>query len=101
MATFELIRELASIERDRGQKRLLLAVYSANDTNGQKNRYLACSEQQRSSAEEPWASSRKGITIRRSEVDEIISALQSADFDAKSDNKNLSNFDYATTLDWS
>lgn len=100
MATFELIRELAECLRDRGSKRLLLAVYSANDTDGSKNRYIALSEQQRTSDEEPWASSRKGITVRRGELESIISALQSADFDAKSDGKNLSNKEYSLTLDW-
>lgn len=100
MATFELIKELSSLERDQGLKRLLLAVYSANDGAGGKNRYIACSEQHKD-VEGAWVSSRKGITIRRGELQQIVTALQSADFDAKPDTKNLSNKLYAEMLDWS
>jgi hypothetical protein len=96
MASFTLVRELASLERDRGSKRLLLALYSASDEGSNENRrYIALSEQQRSNEESEWQSARKGITVRRGELEAIISALQSADFDAKPDGKGLSDREYA------
>lgn len=104
MASFTLVRELAELSRH-GNKRLLLALYSASDSSDvsggdSAKRYLACSEQERTDDGSPWRSSRKGITIRRAEINTIISALQSADFDAKSDNKGMSHAEYAKTLDW-
>lgn len=94
---FELVRELASVERDKGEKRLLLALYST-ETAESGIRYIALSEQNKSGEE--WVSARKGITIRRLEREAVITALQSADFDAKPDNKNLSNAEYAKLLTW-
>lgn len=95
MAKFEIVRELAELPRDKGEKRLLLALYSTDSGH----RYVALSEQ--SLQEDQWVSNKRGITIRRGELESIISALRSADFDAKPDNKNLSDYEYAQTLDWS
>lgn len=96
MASFKIVRELASLERDKGSKRLLLALYSASDEGSETNRrYIALSEQQRVNENSEWQSTRKGITVRRSEVSEIIAALQSADFDAKPDGRGLSDKEYA------
>jgi hypothetical protein len=96
MATFSIVKELASLERDKGSKRLLLALYSASDDSDNGNstgrRYIACSEQVRKG--DDWESARKGITIRKSELDSIIAALQSADFDAKPDGNGLSDTEY-------
>ena len=92
---FQIIRELASVERDRGSKRLLLALYEASSGGV---RYLALSEQE--AQNEEWVSRKRGITVRRGELKSIISALQSADFDALPDTSNLSNDEYAQTLDW-
>lgn len=101
MASFTLIRELAELARDKGNKRLLLALYSASDgDNESAKRYIALSEQQRSGPDQEYQSTRRGITIRRGEVESIISALRSADFDAKPDGKGLSPQEYALTLDW-
>jgi hypothetical protein len=94
---FTLIRELGSFPRENGLKRLLLALYSASENS----RYIALSEQQRSSTEDDFVSMKKGITIRKSEVANIISALQSADFDAKPDGNGLTPQEYSTQfLDW-
>lgn len=95
MTEFKVIRELASLERDRGCKRLLLALYSASDNSGKENRYIALSEQQRPDQEAEWSSTRKGITVRRGELASIIAALQSADFDSKPDGKGMSEKEYA------
>jgi hypothetical protein len=101
MANFKLVRELLSLERDQGLKRLLLALYSVSDGDDDlARRYVACSEQVRSTKDSDWSSSRRGITVRRAEIGQLIAALQSADFDAKSDGKGLSDQDYALTLDW-
>lgn len=107
MASFTLVRELADLKRENGNKRLLLALYSASDSpspDEQQNskRYIALSEQERSGPDEPYKSTRKGITIRRGELETIISALQSADFDAKPDGKNLTHKEYAELYckDW-
>lgn len=94
MAAFDLIRELLELPRDEGKKRLLLALYEAPN-NG---RYMALSEQ--NLVNDQWVSAKKGITVRRLEKEAIITALQSADFDAKPDNKNLSNVEYAKLLTW-
>ena|ERR1043165_4391982 len=95
MANFKIIKELASIERDKGLKRLLVALYEASDDDGSEpRRYIATSEQARKSEDNDWESSRKGITVRRGEIGQLISALQSADFDAKPDGKGLSCEDY-------
>jgi hypothetical protein len=95
MASFKVIRELASLERDKGSKRLLLALYSASDEGSQQDRrYIALSEMTRTDTNSEWVSARKGITIRRGELDEIISALKSADFDSKPDGKGLSDREY-------
>jgi hypothetical protein len=100
MASFTLVRELAEVLRDKGSKRLLLGLYQAEDSD-RTSKYLACSEQQRVDVDSPWVSSRKGITIRASEVATLIAALQSADFDAKPDGKNLTHQEYADKyLDW-
>jgi hypothetical protein len=93
---FTLIRELLEIPRDQGNKRLLIALYST-DSN---HRYVATSEQVLGSEGE-WLSNKKGMTIRRGELDAVIKALQSADFDAAPDTSNLSCQEYASTLDWS
>lgn len=96
MAIFSIVRELASLERDNGSKRLLLALYSASDDRGQGNerRYIALSEQVRSEPDAEWQSARKGITVRRGEIRNIIAALQSADFDAKPDGKGMTDLEY-------
>lgn len=75
---------------------MLLALYSAtnDDEPDKSSRYIALSEQQKSEEDSDWVSARKGITIRRGELDTIISALQSADFDAKSDGTGLSDREY-------
>jgi hypothetical protein len=99
MAKFEIVKELASLERDQGLKRMLLALYSSGE-NG-SGRYIALSEQIRPSKEDQFVSIKKGITIRRGEVAAIISALQSADFDAKSDGNGLSDREYSKLhVDW-
>ncbi len=103
MASFTLVRNLLELERDHGLKRLLLALYSVSDGPGEdpKSRYIALSEQNRSTKESEWSSSRKGITVRRGELSQLISALQSADFDAKPDGKNLTPQEYSDKfLDW-
>jgi hypothetical protein len=102
MASFTLVRNLLELERDSGLKRLLLALYSVSDSPDAegRSRYIALSEQTRSSKEAEWTSARKGITVRRGELSSLISALQSADFDAGPDNKGLSPQAYAETLDW-
>jgi len=101
MASFVLIRELLSLERDQGLKRLLLGLYSVSDgADEPSRRYIACSEQVRPDKDSDWVSGRKGITVRRAEVGQLIAALQSADLDAKPDGKNLSDREYALTLDW-
>jgi hypothetical protein len=96
MATFSIVRELASLERDKGSKRLLLALYSASDDGSQGNerRYIALSEQVRSGPDTEWQSARKGIIVRRGEISNIIAALQSADFDAKPDGKGMTDLEY-------
>lgn len=74
---------------------MLLALYSATNDDGNENRYLALSEQQKSQKDDSeWEGTRKGITVRRGELDAIISALQSADFDSKSDGTGLSDREY-------
>lgn len=94
---FELIRELNECIRENGLKRLLLALYSTESGS----RYIALSEQVKPDADSSWISNRKGITIRRGEIASIISALQSADFDAKSDGNKLSPQEYSRLhLDW-
>lgn len=103
MASFTLVRELLSLERDQGLKRLLLGLYSASDGDDESaRRYVACSEQVRSTKNSDWTSSRKGITVRRGEISQLVAALQSADFDAKSDGKGLSDKEYADLYckDW-
>lgn len=100
MANFRIVRELADIRRDKGLKRLLLALYEASDGDGPGRRYLACSEQVRPDQDSDFTSSRKGITIRSFEVNDVIRALQSADFDAAPDTKSLSAQEYSKTLDW-
>lgn len=97
--SFTLVRELAEVLRDRGSKRLMLGLYSASDGEGE-NRYIALAEHHRADESSPWVSSRKGITLRRSEVSTMIAALQSVNFDAKPDGKGLSPQEYAKTLDW-
>lgn len=97
MASFTLIRELVECQRDKGTKRILVALYET-DTG---SRYLACSEQKRRTEEDPWQSALKGITIRKSEVEAVIKGLQSADFDASSDTGDMTCQEYAKTLDWS
>jgi hypothetical protein len=101
MANFKIVRELAVLPRDKGLKQLLLALYSAGDKEGKEIRYIALSEQVRTDEDSPWLSNKKGITIRRGEIANIISALQSADFDAKSDGNGLSDTEYSKMhLDW-
>jgi len=100
MANFTLIREILEIPRDKGLKRILLAVYEVTGDGKAPSRYLAASEQKRLNEDSPWVSAQKGITIRRGELENVIAALQSADFDAKPDGKNLSCQEYARTLDW-
>lgn len=78
-------------------KRLLVALYETVEGD-RKSRYLACSEQKRSSEDAPWQSALKGITIRKSERDDIVAALQSADFDAKEDTGKLTNQSYADSF---
>ncbi len=100
MASFTLLKEICEVSRDKGLKRLLLALYQASDTD-RTSKYLALSEQSRFDLDADWVSNKRGITIRKREVDTIVSALKSADFDAKPDNKNLSNTEYAATcVDW-
>lgn len=93
---FSLIRELLEIPRDQGNKRLLIAVYST-DTG---HKYLATSEQVKS-AEGDWLSNKRGMTIRRGELEAVIKALQSADFDTAPDTSGLTCQEYSQTLDWS
>lgn len=103
MANFKIVRELADIRRDKGLKRLLLALYEASDGEGEGpgRRYAALSEQARANIDtDEWVSTRKGITIRRGEMQDVIRALQSADFDAAPDTKSLSAQEYSKTLDW-
>lgn len=103
MASFTLVRNLLELERDKGLKRLLLALYSVSDDPGSdgRSRYIALSEQTRTDQNAEWVSSRKGITVRRGELSQLISALQSADFDAKPDGKNLTPQEYADKfLNW-
>ncbi len=100
MASFTLISELCEVTRDKGLKRLLLGLYQASDSD-RTSRYLALSEQSRQDDSSEWISNKRGITVRKGEIATVIVALQSADFDAKPDNKNLSNQAYALTLDWS
>ena len=102
MANFTLVRNILELEREQGLKRLLLALYSVNDGGTEeKAKYIALSEQTRPSKEAEWISSRKGITVRRGEINQLISALQSADFDAKPDGKNLTPQEYSDKfLNW-
>jgi hypothetical protein len=100
MASFTLIRELCEVIRDKGVKRLMLGLYQVEDSD-RSSRYLALSEQSRQDDSSEWVSSKRGITVRKGEVAAVIAALQSADFDANPDNKNLSNQAYSLTLDWS
>jgi hypothetical protein len=106
MASFTLVRNLLELERDKGLKRLLLALYCARDDNSAAGedsgrKYIALSEQTRPSKEAEWIPSRKGITVRRGEIEQLISALKSADFDAKPDGKGLSDQEYAKLhCDW-
>lgn len=102
MASFTIVRELGSYERDGGLRRLFLALYCASDGAEDTGRkYIALSEQTRADKESEWVGTRKGITVRKSEVNGLIAALQSADFDAKPDNKHLSHKEYAEQcLDW-
>lgn len=69
---FNLLREIADVQRDNGKKRILIALYEA-EAGG--NRYLAASEQV-SNESGTWLSSRKGITFRKSELSTVIKALQ-------------------------
>jgi hypothetical protein len=99
MASFTLLRELASIERDQGLKRLLIALYQTD--SGHK--YVAASEQKRPTKEDSWVSAMKGITVRRAELDSVIKALSGADlaFDKGPDTGKLSDREYAELyLDW-
>jgi hypothetical protein len=98
MASFTMLRELASIERDQGLKRLLIALYQTD--SGHK--YVAASEQKRLTKDGEWASQMKGITIRRAEMDSVVKALSGADlaFDKGPDTGKLSDREYADTLDW-
>lgn len=106
MASFTLVRNLLELERDSGLKRLLLALYCARDDGLSEEddpgkRYIALSEQTRPSKDADWVSTRKGITVRRGELSQLIFALQSADFDSRPDGKNLTPQEYADKyLDW-
>lgn len=97
-ATFSIVKELATISRDKGSKRLLVALYESKEGE-RTNRYIATSEQKLTTNDQ-WVGVMKGITIRKAEVNEVIKALQSADFDASPDTSNLSCQEYALTLDW-
>lgn len=101
MANFTLIRELCDIRRDQGKTRLLLALYEASDGGDDtvKRRYTALSEQKIDETG-AFVSTRRGITIRRTEIQDVIRALQSADFDAAPDTSGLSAQEYSKTLDW-
>ena len=94
--SFTLIRQLTEAVRDNGLKRLLLGLYSTDSGS----RYIALSEQVRPSTDHDWVSNKRGITVRRGEIANIIAALQSADFDAKPDGNGLTDTEYASTLDW-
>ena len=96
--SFNLIRELLECPRDNGLTRILIGLYEVNKPGETPSRYLALSEQSRSDADSPWRSKMKGITVRKGEVAAVIAALQSADFNAVSDNKHLSNEDYASQV---
>lgn len=101
MATFELLRELVELPREKGKKRLMLGLYQASG-DGQPVRYLALSEQSRADENSEWISNKRGITVRRGEVDSVIAALKSADFDASPDGRKLSNEEYSKIhVDWS
>ncbi len=92
-ATFSIVKELTTISRDKGSKRLLVALYESADGE-RTNRYIATSEQKLTTNDQ-WVGVMKGITIRKSEVNEVIKALQSADFDSAPDTSGLDNKSYA------
>ena len=96
VSSFTLVRELAEFPRDKGLTRLLLALYET-DTG---HRYIALSEQRRDTNEADWVSARKGVTLRRAELQPAVAALSSADFDSKEDTSSLSHQAYASRLDW-
>lgn len=95
--SFKIVKELLEVSRDQGSKRLLLALYEASGKgeDGTPIRYLAISEQVKKTSDGPWVSALKGITIRRSELQQFITALQSADLEAAPDNKGLTDQEYA------
>lgn len=74
--SFRVVRDLASLERNDGIKRLYLALYETSDGGA---RYIALSEQGRVDTDSEWQSNKRGITIRRKELAAIMQALSAAD----------------------